>query len=287
MTSTRIRTYNLFGETAELADVIHCETIAARSRLHNWELRSHRHARLHQVLALTGGGGSAQIDGRHEPLITPCLINIPQGCVHGFTFAPDTEGWVITLPSDLVDEALHAGEGVRPPFDRAAVLPLPDDLHILAARIHAEHGQHHFARAHVLRALAGALIGLTARALQDHAPQPATDTPLLRRFEALVEQQFRTRQPLSAYAAQLAVTPTHLTRVVRQATGRPASALLTDRTLREARRLLIYTNLTAAQIAHELGYEDPAHFSRVFTKGTGQPPGRFRRRIEQNATSRP
>jgi AraC family transcriptional activator of pobA len=49
--------------------------------------------------------------------------------------------------------------------------------------------------------------------------------------------------------------------------------------LREARRMLLYTSLSAAQIAYELGFSDPAHFSRVFTKGTGMPPRRFRTRL--------
>ncbi len=30
-------TYNLFGEAGDLPDVVHCETIAARSVLHEWE----------------------------------------------------------------------------------------------------------------------------------------------------------------------------------------------------------------------------------------------------------
>ena len=57
----RIRSYNLFGESAELPDVLHCETIAARSALHDWELEPHRHGRLHQVLLLRKGThGSAR-----------------------------------------------------------------------------------------------------------------------------------------------------------------------------------------------------------------------------------
>ena len=51
--------------------------------------------------------------------------------------------------------------------------------------------------------------------------------------------------------------------------------------LREARRMLIYTNLTAAQIAYDLGFSDPAHFSRVFTKGTGTPPKLFRKMVSE------
>ncbi|MFC6688818.1 helix-turn-helix transcriptional regulator [Jhaorihella thermophila] len=122
-----------------------------------------------------------------------------------------------------------------------------------------------------------------AREIATHTPRAAgRESPLLRRYEALIEEHFRDRWPVAAYAGELAVSPTHLNRVVRQATGGPASALITDRVLREARRMLIYTNLTAAEIAYALGFNDPAHFSRVFARGTGLPPREFRRRIERN-----
>lgn len=44
----RILSYSLFGESAHLPDVMHCETIAERSVLHDWEFEPHRHARLHR-----------------------------------------------------------------------------------------------------------------------------------------------------------------------------------------------------------------------------------------------
>jgi len=278
-----IRNYNLFGETEEVPDVVHCETIQDRSQLHNWELRPHRHARLHQVLLIRSGGGRAHFDGRVEALRPSRAVNVPRGCVHGFRFHEGTEGWVVTLSADLVDETLHEREGLRPVLSAPCAVPLPEDMEVLARRIFAEYGRRDFARAQILRSLAGLLLGYTARAIRAHQarPDPHRDSPLLRRFEDLVEAEFRTRLSLADYAARLAVSPTHLNRVVRQATGRPASALIADRVLREARRMLIYTNLTAAEIGYQLGFSDPAHFSRVFTRGTGTPPRAFRQRMEQ------
>lgn len=280
-----IRNYNLFGETAEVPDVVHCETIEERSRLHNWELRPHRHARLHQVLLVERGGGQAHVDGRRFALAPGLAVNVPRGRVHGFRFHAGTQGWVITLSSDLVDESLRDGEGLRALLDRPGAVRFDAELRRLAARIFAEYGDRRFGRAHVLRALAGLLIGLVARAMQARTASDdrGRENPLLRRFETLVEAEFRNRLGVADYAARLAVSPTHLNRVVRQATGQSASALINDRMLREARRMLIYTNLTAAEISYALGYADPAHFSRVFARGTGLPPRAFRRRIETGA----
>ncbi|MDK3018733.1 helix-turn-helix domain-containing protein [Pseudodonghicola flavimaris] len=287
--NTAIRNYNLFGETAEVPDVVHCETIHERSQLYGWELRPHRHARLHQVLMLQSGGGSARIEDRTLPLTPPVLLNMPRGFVHGFRFQQGTEGWVITLSADLMDEALHDREGLRQPLSSPRAVQLPPELATLARRILTEYHNRDFARAQILRSQAGALLGLVARAIHaDQAPpDPHAETPLLRRFEALVEQHYRQRLPVADYAARLAVSPTHLNRVIRRATGRPASALIAERSLREARRLLIYTTLSAAQIGYELGYSDPAHFSRVFTRGTGLPPRAFRQRIEDGTDAAP
>ncbi|MBL6430691.1 MAG: helix-turn-helix domain-containing protein [Alphaproteobacteria bacterium] len=76
--------------------------------------------------------------------------------------------------------------------------------------------------------------------------------------------------------ARLAVTAPHLSRVCRQARGRSASALIRDRQMLEARRLLAYTQIRVAEIAYELGYSDPAYFSRVFAAHTGLSPRAFR-----------
>ena len=89
-----IRSYNLFGETSDVPDVIHCETIAARSVLHDWELEPHRHARLHQVLLIARGGGEVTIEGQRHRLRPMQLVNVPTGQVHGFSFRPErTAGW--------------------------------------------------------------------------------------------------------------------------------------------------------------------------------------------------
>lgn len=277
----QIRSYNLFGETAEVPDIVHCETIQSRSQLHNWELRPHRHARLHQILLIETGGGVARIDDAEHALTDDVVINVPRGHVHGFRFTPQTQGWVVTLSSDLVDESLHPGEGLGTAIGTACLLPLTADLHRLAQLTITEYGNRDYARAQVLRSMAGLMLGFVARAIHGMAPADTTrNAPLFQRFETLVDAEFRNRLPVAEYARRLAVSPTHLNRIVRQATGRPASELISERMLREARRLLIYTTLSAAEIGYELGFADPAHFSRVFTRGVGTPPRAFRQRME-------
>jgi AraC family transcriptional activator of pobA len=88
---------------------------------------------------------------------------------------------------------------------------------------------------------------------------------------------------VSDYARALSVTPTHLNRITRAASGDTASHFILNRMVREARRNLAYTNLPVSTIAYALGFEDPAYFSRVYAAATGLSPRAFRARIHGEA----
>jgi AraC family transcriptional regulator, transcriptional activator of pobA len=279
-TSRSIRTYNLFGEARDLPDVVHCETIAARSVLHEWEFAPHRHARLHQILLIERGGGRATLEGRRHTLRPMRVINVPIGHVHGFSFKRGTQGWVVTVAAEMLDEVLMPSEGLRRVLAHSTVVRGTAQMRGAMAQIFAEFAGRDFARAHVLRALTAALIGLVAREMagKETTVEGAATPDLFQRFEALVEQHFLKHWTVSDYAAALSVTPTHLSRLARAATGHAASHLILERIIREARRNLVYTNLPVSTIAYALGFSDPAYFSRLFSGATGLSPRSFRDR---------
>jgi AraC family transcriptional activator of pobA len=276
-----IRSYNLFGETRDVPDVIHCETIAARSVLHDWELAPHRHARLHQVLLVSRGGGQVTLEGQHIRLRPMSLVNVPTGQVHGFSFKPGTDGWVLTFVSEFLDQMLAPSEGLARVLAKPAVLRGTADMRKVVTNVFSEFGARHYARAHMLRALAATLLGLVARALsvEQGASARAPGGDLVKRFEDLLDAHFLEHWSVARYADALRITATHLTRVVRDAYGCPATHLIRDRMVREARRHLVYTNLSISQIAYALRFDDPAYFTRTFTQATGQSPRDFRLRI--------
>jgi AraC family transcriptional activator of pobA len=281
-----IRSYSLFGESAHLPDVMHCETIAARSALHGWELAPHRHARLHQVLLLEAGGGAAHLEGQAVALPPMSLVNVPPGDVHAFVFEPGTQGWVATLPDELIEQILAPAAEERRALSRCGVRQADASACRLMAQIAGEFEGRSPARALVLRGLCAALLGLAARALMhgDAAGDDLAGSHLLQRFEALLEAHFLEHWRVADYARALAVSPTHLSRVARSALGVPASRLIDARVMREARRNLAYTNLPVATIAYALGFVDPAHFSRAFTRAEGLSPRAFRERLARQGS---
>jgi AraC family transcriptional regulator len=64
----------------------------------------------------------------------------------------------------------------------------------------------------------------------------------------------------------------HLDRLFRQWRGMTPMQYLRDMRVRRARALLESSNLRVSEIAHEVGFADPLHFSRVFRVATGRSP---------------
>ena len=103
----------------------------------------------------------------------------------------------------------------------------------------------------------------------------------VRRFHVLVDEHFRTRRRVQDYAELLHRSPKTLSNLF-AACGRPSPlSVIHDRVNAEARRLLLYTDKSAKEVAYLLGYEDTAAFSRFFAKMNGESITGFRRRTQR------
>ncbi|MEO0029389.1 MAG: Arabinose operon regulatory protein [Pseudomonadota bacterium] len=276
-----IQTFSLFGESTHLPDVLHCETIADRSVLHDWELTPHRHARLHQILLIQTGGGTATLDGQSFPLHVGSLVNVPIGHVHAFRFQKDTQGWVTTFADEFLDEVFMNGGNIRQNLQQACVLDAEVTLQQIVQQIWQEYSSEEKGRTQILRGLSAVLLGLVARQLESSlsSESQSADSNIVLKFKALIEKHYTDHWPVSTYAKALAISPTHLTRLTKAMMGVSASRFIEARIMKEARRNLAYTHLSISTIAYALGYTDPAYFSRVFTRDAGISPKSFRAKI--------
>ena len=277
-----IPNYNLYGESSQMPDILHCERIVDRASLHDWNIRAHRHSRLHQFLLIASGGGFVELDGRRIELVPPVLINVPASTVHRFEFEPFTEGLVVTVPVEALEAGIGNSDMLAPLLHQAGTAAADAGVVALFETIAEEHAGAAFGRAHALGATIALAAARVARALRPafDTRHASDETGHLRRFETLLEAHFREHWKVADYASALSITPTHLSRVARADTGLAASALIEARLMREARRALAYTNMSVAQIAYDTGFDDPAYFTRVFTRACGVPPSAYRRRLE-------
>lgn len=283
-----IPTYALYGETRDdpAADWIHCETIQARSRLHNYRILPHRHEKLFQILHLASGTAEIVLDGRSMSLTAPALVALPPMTVHGYTFSPDVEGTVLTLFDSRLSHILAHMDGVRETFRSVQVIRLDADddaARTLAADIGSlanEFAARRPGRSEAMQArlvlvlIAHHRLHGAGQGASHRSPGRALQHAL--RFRELVDQDFRSNRPIEAYARRLGLTPPHLNRVCREHLGDTALGVIHQRIILEAKRYLTFTSLSAKEIALALAFDDPAYFARFFKQKTGLPPLAFR-----------
>ncbi len=99
---------------------------------------------------------------------------------------------------------------------------------------------------------------------------------LIIEFKKLIETHFRTAKDVSFYADQLNIRVASLNDNVKKITGITSGELIRYRIIDEAKKLLYTSDKNAKEIAFELGFEDPAYFSRFFKKYTNSTLSDFR-----------
>ena len=277
--SDLIPTFELYGEApAEALPQVHIETISSRSRLHDWDIRPHRHLRLHQLLLVAVGGGGVSVEGLELAFAAPTLIAMPAGLVHGFRFEPETEGYVLTLSDDFLTGAgLEGSSGLEAPLiarmDEAGLHRLRSAF----ADVQAELRLPRLERARAVAAHVALILVAAARLSASQArAKPSTDALLVARFGQLVEERLSEHWPVAAYAEALKVTERQLTGACRRALGASPLQLAHRRMMAEAKRRLVYTGLSVGEVGFALGFRDAGYFSRFFTRREGVSPSVFR-----------
>jgi AraC-like DNA-binding protein len=101
---------------------------------------------------------------------------------------------------------------------------------------------------------------------------------IIRQFNLLVENHYKTQHTVKFYADQVNRSPKTLANLFALYNNKSPLAVIQDRLILEAKRLLIYTDKSSKEIAYELGFEDAAYFSSFFKKNTAVNPSDFRRR---------
>ena len=104
----------------------------------------------------------------------------------------------------------------------------------------------------------------------------------MKALQTLVNRHFRDHHPAQFYAGHLGISPTHLNRIVKATTGQSTNDLIAGRPRLIKPSATWYSPpAKIKQIAYDLGFNDPAYFSRFFTKETGLTPRQYR--AEQHA----
>ncbi|KEJ88358.1 helix-turn-helix domain-containing protein [Sulfitobacter donghicola] len=234
----------------------------------------------HTLLWFTRGQGRILLDGRRRGLGTHNAVFIPADTLFSVDLGPQSLGQAVTIP---------VGTPLRLP-DMARHLRIRD-VHIqaeLTALIEVAQREQSQSRPLAQDALEAHValmsVWLRRQILEDeHIPERRTaGERLSARFAQMIPKHYTSGASMAFYATELGVTPTHLTRAVKTATGKTAAELLTERVVHAARDLLETTNHPARNIAQHLGFSSAAYFTRFMQQHAGHSPSQLRAPANSN-----
>lgn len=279
-----VPSYFIYGEPPRPLDVgfLHVETVLARHEIHHGKVAAHLHDHMGQVTFWTAGKGRYRIEDQAWDFASPAVSFIPSGVVHGFEIEDGTDALVVSAADDVLRSVASS---TILALDAPIIIPAGGDSELwarLAAtlrEIESEYRSSYPGREKTLIALLAIALTLIARlsAGSAKADMPPADTSLAFAFRKLVDEKFREPWLVEDYVRALATTPHLLDKAARALFARTPSQLIAERQILEAKRLLLFTIRPVEDVAYELGFKDPAYFSRFFRRHCGEPPGTWRK----------
>jgi AraC family transcriptional regulator, transcriptional activator of pobA len=266
----------VYGEPSRVLDVgfLHVETVMERKSLHFGRVAPHKHPLMGQVTYWFKGEGCYRIEDRTWSFSAPAISFVPSNVVHGFDVDDRSDAIVVSISDDQlramapqVDLALDA------PVLLSGAADAPGWMRIdtLLAMVMEEYRGGAGASERVLAGLIAVVLSLMARLGGPGGFAAASPA-------VAIDRHYREDWPVGHYVERLATTPHLLDKAARTVFGQTVKDMVLERRLLEAKRLLRFTIRPVEDIGREIGFEDPAYFSRFFRKRAGLSPTDWRLR---------
>ena len=214
---------------------------------------------------------------------------IGPGQVHQLAASAEPQGWVLTFSPEFLlrngiretfisDINLFKDYGLAPPLElsAASLETLQGYLEQMAELYQQDTPFKYEALGAWLKLILIECNQVCDLPQQDQTQAVEAAGSILRNFKELVDRHFRQWHKVGAYADQLGVTADHLNKSVKALSGQTAKEYIQSRITVEAKRQLLFSGISAKELAYQLGFDTPSHFSTFFKNCTGQSPTAFR-----------
>ncbi|WP_026968910.1 helix-turn-helix domain-containing protein [Algoriphagus terrigena] len=256
---------------------------------HKFIQKPHKHD-FYIVLLITAGSGTHSIDFKEYIVAPGTVFFLHPGQVHSWRLSADSEGHILFFSTQFYSFGFPAKNLASFPFfassSHPSLLNLQSDqsreIDFYFSEIEKETESSGQSKKEVLRSYTEILLVKLGRIYQATHGLGQGMLPTEDRFkllEAAIEAHFRTNRHASFYADQLSLSLKQLNRLTKTSVGKTISELLLDRVILESQRLLTYSDATVAEIAAQLGFDDPSYFTRLFRKKIATTPERFRKSV--------
>jgi AraC family L-rhamnose operon transcriptional activator RhaR len=248
----------------------------------------HRHTFFEVCLVGGYGGGIFRVLNQEYAVAPGDMFFARPGVLHQIRNTADQLmelSWVTfaTPPSSTKANTL-----LQPLTESTNILVIPERVHSLSASwnvaLPAVAGNTEVSSVSVT-ALATALItGIVQSGSGNHSAHSQSEYAPMTPAERLARIAVRyihdnLNRPISVaeIAAQVHVSPRHLTRLVESFVGVAPAAYIERARMDRAATLLTRSTMPIKEIADTIGYGTVHHFTRAFTRVQGKPPGAFRK----------
>lgn len=236
------------------------------------------------IILVTKGYGSADIDFHTVPMSEGQLGIIAPGQIHSNIRIKECELWMLRLSPEMIendyryllDEYSMTESPVVLTEDTTVILC--EALEFLS-KLFASMNDRQSMKSVLFNMLNVVLGIITPKIVNGQTRSRRRSTELTVKFKRMLPQFVRRQKRPSFYANELCISEVYLNEVVKKSTGMTPSEWINIAILLDAKRMLRLTALTVKEIAHELGFEDHAYFSRLFKKNTSMTPLEFRNAI--------
>ncbi|MFA6873198.1 MAG: helix-turn-helix transcriptional regulator [Bacteroidaceae bacterium] len=236
----------------------------------------------YMLFLLEEGEATVLIDFKEYKIFAPAVFFFLPGQVHQPINHKEISGWGLVVDSMLVAneyKELFKTSIYKPfvPLEENVLHDLRVCVSLLQRRINADN---RLTDQGVIHSLATAYIGMIGEIYQKNVPVSMHKRPgvITVQFNSLLVANYQTMKTPSQYASRLNISPSYLNEVIKRTTGLTASECIQNEIMVHAKRLLFHTNMSVKEIALELGYEDWAYFTRLFTKASSLSPTQFRKK---------
>ena len=250
---------------------------------------SQPHRDNHFLLMLaTSGNFKFNIDFKDVAFSEPTLFCVFPEQVHHIIEAKNAMGWIVSFDPSLIDEEMR--QLFETIFINPILLHYQSDFYLQSITLLTliEKTQSNSANKYSTKSthsLLIAFLNLIASHLIVTSPTENTiekrSIIIKKMFIRLLKQHYKKWKQPAQYAAQLAISVSHLNDTVKALTGMPVSIHIQQASILEAKRQLYFTDKSVKEIGYEVGYDEPVYFGKLFKKITTLSPLAFRQKFRE------
>jgi len=277
---------NQFKPDESLSE-FYCNTFKDHVKKHHSAIeKPHKHD-FYLTVFFTKGEGVHEVDFTNYSIKKGSTFFLYPGQTHFWRTSADTDGYVIIHTKEFFELNYTDHKLVKFPFfysnlnpphlwlapeKQEKILPYMNDLLVESKEMAYE------SRSKISSLLNILYIAFSREYIGAGNQEKSNSTIYsrqMRALELLIDKHFTSVKLPHEYAEMMSITSKHLNRITQNTLGKSTTQLITERVLLEAKRMLIYSNESFANIADVLGYKDYAYFSRLFKQRTGKSPSAF------------